>query len=99
MTNKEYTDEAVRLLKLLISTPSASRSEDKAADIMEETIRGYELEVHRLKNNVWTIDPEYDDARPTLGRQAIWFGKQRLWRRSDNFAPDIPQKDIGATRV
>ena len=66
MTNKEYTDEAVRLLKLLISTPSASRSEDKAADIMEETIRGYELEVHRLKNNVWTIDPEYDDARPTL---------------------------------
>ena len=23
MTNKEYTDEAVRLLKLLISTPSA----------------------------------------------------------------------------
>lgn len=66
MTNKEYTDEAVRLLKLLISTPSASRSEDKAADIMEETIRGYGLEVHRLKNNVWTIDPEYDDARPTL---------------------------------
>ena len=52
MTNKEYTDEAVRLLKLLISTPSASRSEDKAADIMEETIRGYGLEVHRLKNNV-----------------------------------------------
>lgn len=51
MTNKEYTDEAVRLLKLLISTPSTSRSEDKAADIMEETIRGYELEVHRLKNN------------------------------------------------
>lgn len=66
MTNKEYTDEAVRLLKLLISTPSVSRSEDKAADIMEETIRGYGLEVHRLKNNVWTIDPEYDEARPTL---------------------------------
>ena len=52
MTNKEYTDEAVRLLKLLISTPSASRSEDKAADIMEETIRGYGLEVQDRKSVV-----------------------------------------------
>lgn len=66
MTNKEYTDEAIRLLKELIATPSTSRNENEAADIMEQTIKGYGLETHRLKNNVWTIDPEYDETRPTL---------------------------------
>ena len=96
MTNKEYTDEAVRLLKLLISTPSASRSEDKAADIMEETIRGYGLEVHRLKNNVWTIDPEYDDARPPLLLNAHIDTVKPVAARSRH--PNSPNKK-GATRA
>ena len=38
MTTDEYLAEAVRLLQQLIATPSASRNEDKAADIMESTI-------------------------------------------------------------
>lgn len=66
MTHDEYLDEAITLLQQLIATPSTSRNEDEAADIMEAAIKGYGLECHRLKNNIWTIDPEYDESRPTL---------------------------------
>ena len=57
MTTDEYLDGAVTLLQQLIATPSASRNEDKAADIMENTISSYGLTVHRKGNNIWTIDP------------------------------------------
>ena len=66
MTHNEYLDEAVALLQKLIATPSTSRKENAAADIMEATIKGYGLECHRLMNNVWAIDPEYKENRPTL---------------------------------
>lgn len=66
MTTDEYLNGAVTLLQQLIATPSASRNEDKAADIMENTISSYGLTVHRKGNNIWTIDPEYDESRQTL---------------------------------
>ncbi len=62
----EYTREAIDLLKELIATPSASRDEERAADVMQRRIEGYGLETRRLKNNVWTIDPHFDDERPTI---------------------------------
>ena len=36
MTAQQYTGEAVSLLSHLIATPSVSRDERRAADIMEE---------------------------------------------------------------
>ena len=39
MTQEEYVSDAVDLLKKLIATPSVSRNEKDAADIMEQTIR------------------------------------------------------------
>lgn len=63
---QDCTDEAVAMLKELIATPSASRDEGRAADIMEQRMKGYGLQTHRLKNNVWAIDPNYDASRPTL---------------------------------
>ena len=66
MTTDEYLYGAVTLLQQLIATPSASRNEDKAANIMENTISSYGLTVHRKGNNIWTIDPEYDESRQTL---------------------------------
>ena len=62
----QYVDEAVELLKRLIATPSVSRNEKDAADIMEATIRSYGFTPQRDANNVWVIDPHYDEGKPTL---------------------------------
>ena len=70
MTNdsicKDYTRDAVDLLKQLIATPSVSRDEAKAADILVETISAYGFTPVREGNNVWIMDPQYDKGRPTL---------------------------------
>ena len=47
-----YTTEAVELLQRLIATPSVSREENKAADIMEQTLRNYGYQPERHGNNV-----------------------------------------------
>ena len=66
MKYPSYTDDAVELLRWLIATPSTSRNEQSAADIMQRTIESYGFRTHREANNVWTIDPHYDTQRPTL---------------------------------
>ncbi len=66
MNYKHYTDEAVSLLRQLIAIPSVSRDEGKAADAMETYMERCGLEPHREANNVWSIDPEYDERRKTI---------------------------------
>lgn len=66
MTQESYISDAVTLLKRLIATPSVSRNEKDAADIMEQTIKGYGLKPHREANNIWVIDPHYDAQKPSL---------------------------------
>ncbi len=80
---KDYTADAVRLLERLIATPSVSRNENRAADIIEAELRGEHSPsksdsdkpsslspirgtVGRAGNNVWIVDPDYDESRPTL---------------------------------
>ena len=63
---KEYTHEAVELLKRLIATPSVSRDESAAADVMCQAMDRYGLKWQREGNNVWTIAPGYREDRPTL---------------------------------
>lgn len=57
---------AVELLKQLISTPSISRDETAAADIMEQEMRLRGLDVHREANNLWCVGRNYDPERLTL---------------------------------
>lgn len=85
-----YTADAVDLLRRLISTPSVSRDEGKAADIMEEEIRHYGFTTMREANNVWTIAPGFNPARPTLLLNAHIDTVRPVasWTR-DPFAPDI----------
>lgn len=65
--NKELLlNDAVSLLKQLIATPSVSRTEDAAADVMQRAMEGYGLTVSREKNNLWTTTPDYDPQKPTL---------------------------------
>ena len=66
MTTQAYTDEAVRLLSHLIATPSVSRDERRAADIMQEALTRYGFTPQREANNVWAIAHHYNEARPTL---------------------------------
>ena len=90
MTQEEYVSDAVELLKKLISTPSVSRNEKEAADIMEQTIHKYGFEPHREANNIWIIDPHYDESRPTLLLNAHIDTVKPVasWTR-DPFSPDV----------
>ena len=66
MTTQQYTTEAVSLLSHLIATPSVSRDERRAADIMEEELRRCGFEPRREANNVWATGHHVSDKRPTL---------------------------------
>ena len=90
MLQEEYVSDAVELLKKLIATPSVSRNEKDAADIMEQTIRSYGFEPQREANNIWMIDPHYDESRPTLLLNAHIDTVKPVasWTR-DPFSPDV----------
>ncbi len=66
------TNEAVELLKKLISTPSVSRDETKAADILNDYLVrkneevGNKFSVHRHGNNTWCVENKYDESKPTI---------------------------------
>lgn len=60
------TSEAVGLLKSLISIPSVSRDEERAADCLQQYIELQGMETGRLGNNVWCLSPGFDLGRPTL---------------------------------
>lgn len=66
MDYKVYLQDAVSLLSELIATPSVSREEAQAADVMELYIRKYGFTSRREGNNVWVVDPHLDDGKPTL---------------------------------
>lgn len=62
----KYVSDAVELLQRLIATPSVSRDEKAAADIMEQTLRDYCFEPKREGNNVWALSHNFDENRPTI---------------------------------
>ena len=66
MDTKQYFNDAVELLKELIATPSVSREETKAADILYKQMTEWKLTPQREGNNVWAIAPGYDPERPTI---------------------------------
>ncbi len=66
MEYKPLTLKAVELLKKLIETPSISRNEGKAADLMEAYMQANGLTTQRKGNNVWSISEHFDTNRPTI---------------------------------
>lgn len=90
MTQEEYVRDAIGLLSQLIATPSTSRNEKDAADIMENALRNYGFTPHREAKNVWVIDPHFDEQKPTLLLNAHIDTVKPVdsWRR-DPFAPTI----------
>lgn len=90
MTQEEYVRDAIGLLSQLIATPSTSRNEKDAADIMGKALRNYGFTPHREANNVWVIAPHFDEQKPTLLLNAHIDTVKPVdsWRR-DPFAPTI----------
>lgn len=62
----ELFNESVELLKMLISIPSLSREEKRAADLMELRLKEMGLQPGRKMNNCWVVAPDYDASRPTI---------------------------------
>ena len=58
--------EATGLLRRLIATPSVSRDEKAAADLIEQFMEDSAMHPRREANNVWAVAPGHDDSRPTL---------------------------------
>ena len=59
-------EQAVELLKRLISIPSISREEDAAADFLENYLTAEGYETSRKGNNLWLLSPAFDTAKPTI---------------------------------
>lgn len=58
--------EAAELLKQLISTPSVSRNEKEAADIMLNFMEEKGFRPQRHGNNVWAVCADFDEKKPTI---------------------------------
>lgn len=63
---QQSTTDAVALLQRLIATPSVSRDEKAAADLLEEAMHQWALHPYRSGNNIWAIAEGFDSHRPTL---------------------------------
>ena len=66
METRDYTADAVMLLKELIAIPSVSRDETKAADRLSEYLTNWGLPHGREGNNLWVGCPDWDNSRPTV---------------------------------
>ena len=66
MKYQEQTMEAVELLKKLIATPSVSRDEAAAADVLEAYIKEKGLNPQRHGNNVWCFSRDFDETKPII---------------------------------
>ncbi len=66
MKNPQMTTEAVELLKKLIATPSISRDETAAADVLEAYMKEKGLNPQRHGNNTWCVSPDFDESKPVI---------------------------------
>lgn len=66
MNITQLYNDAVGLLKNLISTPSFSKEEEATAGIIEQFLAAKNIPSQRLLNNVWAVNKYYDAAKPTL---------------------------------
>jgi acetylornithine deacetylase len=60
------SQEAIRLLKDLIETPSLSREEENTALLIEAFFKEKGIPFHRKKNNIWAYNKYFDPSKPTL---------------------------------
>ena len=84
------TQQAIELLQRLIATPSVSRDEAAAADIIEAEFSRMGFAAKRVGNNVWAEAWEHDESKPTilLDAHIDTVKPNAQWSR-DAFTPTI----------
>ncbi|MBQ6582178.1 MAG: M20 family metallo-hydrolase [Alistipes sp.] len=84
------TPQAIDLLKRLIATPSISRDEAAAADLMQAEFERWGFAPKRKGNNVWAEAWPYDEAKPTilLDAHIDTVKPNAAWTR-DPFMPSV----------
>jgi len=66
MDTRDYTNDAITLLKELIAIPSISRNETAAADKLAEYLNLWGLPYGREGNNLWVGCQDWDNNRKTV---------------------------------
>ncbi len=99
--------EAILLLKKLISTPSISRNENGTADIIENFLKNMGFEVKRKHNNVWVeniknkskpivlLNSHHDTVRPVES----WTRKPYIPEIGNDKLFGLGSNDAGASLV
>jgi len=64
-TDKLYND-AVSLLKQLISIPSYSKEENGTAETIGQFLQSKGVTTNRLVNNIWAINKHFNPSKPTI---------------------------------
>ena len=63
---KHLTDEAIRLLKLLIATPSFSKEENETAEILGAFFDEHGIPYSRVGNNIYAKNKSYDVKKESI---------------------------------
>ena len=63
---KQLTDEAIRLLKLLIATPSFSKEENETAEILGVFFDEHGIQYSRVGNNIYAKNKSYDISKKSI---------------------------------
>jgi acetylornithine deacetylase len=89
------SQEAIKLLQSLISTPSFSREEDKTAAIIETFLQKRGITTHRQGNNIWAKNAHFTEGVPTilLNSHHDTVKPVKAWTR-DPFAADIVENKL-----
>lgn len=66
MNIREYAQEGAELLSRLIATPSVSRDEKAAADLLFSQMQEWGMEPKREGNNVWALSQDFDPSKETV---------------------------------
>lgn len=65
-TIEKLQQDALELLKKLISTPSFSKEEEKTATIIESFLKDRGVKTNRKLNNIWAYNLYFDSSKPTI---------------------------------
>ena len=63
---EQLTEQAIELLKKLISIQSYSGDEDKTGDLIADVLTEFGFEAQRKGNNIWSWSGEIDPKKPTV---------------------------------
>jgi acetylornithine deacetylase len=66
MDTEKLKKDAVELLKGLIRIESFSKQEEKTAELINQFFVDRGIKTHRLKNNVWAFNRNFDPKKPTI---------------------------------